>query len=142
MLEFIKNFFISKRLASLEDIIAIYAKDLEEANLTQSRLKSNVNALAETLAYIKVNKATPIDRLSVTAHAVHRYRERHKAKGTDAELYKELYKAVVRETANLDSIPNGVYTVRTGVALQVVDETVVTVLPKRAARPQQKFKKR
>ena len=142
MLDFIKGFFASTKIKQLDNTIKVYADKLSTSTIIIDSLQTQIHSLENTLAKIKVNKATVIDKLSVTAHAVHRYRERHNDKGSDEEIYTMLYKALIKETQKLDTLPDGIYTLRKGVAYQVINFTLVTVLPGRASRPQQKFKRK
>lgn len=103
--------------------------------------KQLTQKLADSIAQKKTITSTTIDKLSVTQHAIHRARERHDYKGTDEEISKRLYKALITQLGIMDTLPDGVYTLSKGVAGQVKDSTLLTVLPERASRPQTLKKK-
>lgn len=79
----------------------------------------------------KINIHSPIQGISVTDHAIHRYKERCGAKGTTDELRKQLYSKLIKLFATFDELPDGKYVLDKGVEGQIINNTLVTVLPKR-----------
>ncbi len=112
---------------ALELAIANYVTDIEQ----QRKL---IQKLEDIIANKKTIAATTVDKLSVSSHAIHRYRERHKGKGTDDDISKMLYKALLEQLASMDTLPDGKYPLRKGVIGVVKDNTLVTVLPRSAVR--------
>jgi len=93
--------------------------------------KENIQRLEDLLADKKNEATTTYNELSVSAHAIHRYRERCKGKGTDEEIRKYLYKGLIRQLATMDTLPNGHYTLYKGVTGRIENNTLVTVIPNR-----------
>ena len=93
--------------------------------------KTTIQRLEDILAAKKNESTTTFEELSVSAHAIHRYRERCKGKGTDDEIRKYLYKGLIRQLATMDTLPNGHYTLYKGVTGRIENNTLVTVIPNR-----------
>lgn len=93
--------------------------------------KEKIQRLEDLLADKKNGATTTYNELSVSAHAIYRYRERCKGKGTDEEIRKYLYKGLVRQLATMDTLPNGHYTLYKGVTGRIENNTLVTVIPNR-----------
>jgi len=113
-----------KRVKQLEGIIE-YITQIDEEKRVQ------IQRLTDTLANRKAVLTTTVDKLAVTSHAVHRYRERHKGKGSDEEISKMLYKCLLEQLATMDTLPDGTYDLRKNVKGIISNNTLVTVLPKR-----------
>lgn len=71
------------------------------------------------------------NKLSVTSHAVHRYKERYKIKASDEDVSKELTKLLIQQLYTMDTLPDGKYTLKKGVVGVVKNNTLVTIIPKR-----------
>ena len=66
--------------------------------------------------------------LTISQHALHRYRQRIGYTNTDDELRKMLYKGCMRHLATMDKLSDGNYQVGQRGALAVIkDNTVVTI---------------
>ena len=114
-----------------------YKKLLDDSLDISAKLAAKLQRLEGVLAEKKSKLTTTIDSLHVTSHAIHRYRERHKGKGTDDDIRKMLYKALIRQLATMNSLPDGKYQIAKNIWGQVINNTLVTVLPKHVSRGQQ-----
>jgi hypothetical protein len=100
-----------------------------EAIIDHQKIK--ITNLEDAIASNKTKFATEVSKLSITSHAVYRYRERCKGKGSDDDIYKLLMKYLVQQLHITDKLSDGKYTLSKGVTGQVVNNTLVTVLPNR-----------
>ena len=99
---------------------------------TQTSLDVNrITMLEDIIANRMTAQATTANKLSVSSHAIHRYRERHKGSGTDTEISKKLYKLLLQQLATMDTLPDGEYILERNVRGIVQNNTLVTVVPKR-----------
>ena len=70
-----------------------------------------------------------VSKLAVTSHAIHRYRERHKGKGSDDEISRMLFKLLIKQLYTMDILPDGKYSLKKGLVGVIKGNTLVTVLP-------------
>ena len=115
---------------SRKQAATLYQK-LQEIEQINEQYRQRIQKLEDTIAAKKTTFATTIDKLSVTSHAIHRYRERHKGKGTDKDIERMLYKCLLQQLATMDTLPDGEYTLRKNVKGRVINNTLVTILPRR-----------
>lgn len=107
-------------------------KSLVDQLHTQTVLDaSRIATLEDIIAHRMTAKATTANKLSVTSHAIHRYRERHKGSGTDTEISKKLYKLLLQQLSTMDTLPDGEYILERNVRGIVQNNTLVTIVPKR-----------
>jgi len=92
---------------------------------------SRIATLEDIVANRMTAKATTANKISVSSHAIHRYRERHKGLGTDTEISKKLYKLLLQQLATMDTLPDGEYILERNVRGIVQNNTLVTIVPKR-----------
>jgi hypothetical protein len=92
---------------------------------------SRIATLEDIVANRMTAKATTANKISVSSHAIHRYRERHKGLGTDTEISKKLYKLLLQQLAAMDTLPDGEYILERNVRGIVQNNTLVTIVPKR-----------
>ena len=113
-----------KRVSSLEGIIS-YITEVDESKRLQ------IQRLEDVLAHKRTELASTIDKLYVTSHAIHRYRERHNGKGTDDDISTMLYKCMIQQLATTDTLMDGTYDLKRGLRGRIQNNTLVTILPKR-----------
>jgi len=114
----------TQKLSIANELIAIL---LEEAETSRVQIQK----LQDVIANKKTKLATTVDKLSITAHAIHRYRQRHNGKGTDEDISKMLHKCLLNQLATTDKLQDGEYVLKKGVVGVVANNTLVTVLPTR-----------
>jgi len=113
--------------ASREKVYELMDEGLS-LKVTNSKLHSKLQKLEDILADKKSSEATIYNELAVSAHAVHRYKERINNKLTNADVSKMLYKALIRQLYTMDTLQDGRYSLFKGVVGVVKDKTLVTVL--------------
>lgn len=125
--------WILNKLAEKSEILNNYKISTKELIDKISTLNKLVDSLEMTIASNKTDTAKYIDKLHVTSHAIHRYRERHKGKGTDKEISDMLFKLLLEQLRSMDTLPDGEYVLKRGVVGVIVQDTLVTIIPKRSA---------
>lgn len=104
---------------------------LASAELALATQLKTIQRLEDIISNKKSQLSTTIDKLSITSHAIHRYRERHGGKGSDQDIERMLYKCLVQQLHCMDTLPDGTYDLRKNVKGVVSNNTLVTVLPHR-----------
>ena len=104
---------------------------VDQLHVQTVRDTSRIASLEDIIANRMTAKATTANKLSVSSHAIHRYRERHKGSGTDTEISKKLYKLLLQQLATMDTLPDGEYILERNVRGIVQNNTLVTIVPKR-----------
>ena len=105
--------------------------ELEQIRAINERYRQRIQKLEDVISAKKTKLSQTIDKISITSHAIHRYRERHKGKGTDEDIARMLYKCLLQQLATMDTLPDGEYVLRKNVKGRVINNTLVTVLPNR-----------
>jgi len=106
---------------------------LQTLNNELRNQRIQIQSLTDTLANKMTKASSGISKLAVSAHAVHRYKERHNAKGNSAEISKTLLKYLIEQMATMDTLPDGKYPLTKNVIGVVSNQTLVTVLPRNAS---------
>jgi len=129
MIEYIKNLICpaNKQVVTLNQAV----KDIVYTN-ELSRLR--VQKLEDTLAQRKSDLTTTVDKMSVTNHSIFRYRERHNGQGSDEDIRKMLYKALLQQLTTTDTLQDGKISIRKGIYGVVKDHSLVTILPRHATK--------
>jgi hypothetical protein len=104
---------------------------IEELTINVNLLRARNADLNDMVSDKLSARATSANKLSVSAHAIKRYKDRYNSKASDDEVSKKLYNALLKQLGSMDTLPDGKYSIDKGVTGVVQNHTLVTILPKR-----------
>lgn len=88
----------------------------------------------EDLLTNKNASCTEAQRIFITDHAIHRYKERGGFTGTNEDLRKKMYKLLARHLLVLDKLADGEYDLDKNIVCRVKDNTAVTCMTRRGSK--------
>lgn len=124
--------YIKHWIACVRNPHAKHEETIERLRKTNTELSLKVQRLTNMLV-----KSSPLgreaDRLVITNHAVERYRQRMNVSKNmpDQTIRHIIYRGVVSHLTTLDKLVDGVYTINKNELAKVINNTVVTVYPRK-----------
>ncbi len=129
MLSSILDFLCPARV-SLRIAVALLADKEELLSTQRGRLRPfRLQQMKDLAATNKTLFTDFVSKLSATSHAIHRYRERHKGKGTDKEISKMLFNLLIQQLNATDRLQDGRPPLKKGLVGVIKDNTLVAILP-------------
>jgi regulator of replication initiation timing len=130
-----------KKIEELEDLVETKTSTIMFLVETNQELTQKIEELTTTLSEELAGKQTEAGKISITQHAIHRYRERCNGIGTDDDIRKFLLKGILKHLGATDTLSDGKYSISKGIIAIIQDNSVVTVINTQMDKPK-KIKRR